>query len=94
MDEHFKTLLVQAIREIGPDDQDRGAKDATLQRYSELLVNAMHTNSIVIDIEERKRLKQMKKLALTYPNQELAAQLIAKIDFQLAWLKLRLNSVY
>lgn len=38
MNERIKELLVQAIREVGPDDADRGAKEKTLERFAELLV--------------------------------------------------------
>lgn len=38
MNERFKELMVQAIRECRPDDMDNGAKDKTLQRFAELIV--------------------------------------------------------
>lgn len=38
MNTKWKLLLVQAIRECGPDDDDNGAKDKTLQRFAELMV--------------------------------------------------------
>lgn len=38
MNTKWKTLMVQAIRECYPDDGDNGAKDKTLQRFSELMV--------------------------------------------------------
>jgi hypothetical protein len=34
----FKMLLVQAIQECGPDDDDDGAKVKTLERFAELII--------------------------------------------------------
>ena len=38
MNERFKELLVQSINEIGPDDNDKGAKEKTLEKFAELIV--------------------------------------------------------
>jgi hypothetical protein len=38
MHPRIKELLIQAIREVGPDDADRGAKEKTLEKFAELVV--------------------------------------------------------
>jgi hypothetical protein len=38
MNERIRELLVQAIKEVGPDDDDNGAKEKTLERFAELIV--------------------------------------------------------
>lgn len=38
MNERIRKLIVQAIHEVGPDDADRGAKEKTLQKFAELVV--------------------------------------------------------
>lgn len=38
MNENIKKLLVKAIKEIGPDDDDNGAKEKTLEKFAELIV--------------------------------------------------------
>lgn len=38
MNPRFKELIVQSINEVGAADADRGAKEATLQRFAELIV--------------------------------------------------------
>lgn len=38
MNERIKELLIQAIKEIGPDDTDNGAKEKTLMKFAELIV--------------------------------------------------------
>ena len=38
MNERIKELLVKAIKEVGPDDDDNGAKEKTLEKFAELLL--------------------------------------------------------
>lgn len=38
MNERIKALLVRAIKEIGPDDADKGAKEKTLEKFAELII--------------------------------------------------------
>jgi hypothetical protein len=38
MNERIKELLVKAIKEVGPDDDDSGAKEKTLEKFAELIV--------------------------------------------------------
>jgi hypothetical protein len=38
MNERTKELLIKAIKEIGPDDDDKGAKEKTLEMFAELVV--------------------------------------------------------
>jgi hypothetical protein len=38
MNERIRELLVQAIKEVGPDDDDNGAKEKTLERFAELIL--------------------------------------------------------
>lgn len=41
MNERIRELLVKAIKEVGPDDADRGAKEKTLEKFAELIVKEM-----------------------------------------------------
>jgi hypothetical protein len=38
VNERIKELLVKAIKEVGPDDDDNGAKEKTLEKFAELLL--------------------------------------------------------
>jgi hypothetical protein len=38
MNERIQELSEQAIKEVGPDDDDNGAKEKTLERFAELIV--------------------------------------------------------
>ena len=35
MNERIKELLIKAIKEIGPDDDDKGAKERTLEKFAD-----------------------------------------------------------
>jgi hypothetical protein len=39
MNERIEELLIKAIKTVGPDDQDKGAKEKTLEKFAELIVN-------------------------------------------------------
>jgi hypothetical protein len=38
MNEQIRKLLVKAIKEVGPDDDDNGAKEKTLEKFAELII--------------------------------------------------------
>ena len=38
MNERIRELLVKAILEVGPDDDDNDAKEKTLEKFAELIV--------------------------------------------------------
>ena len=38
MNERIKELLIESIRTVGPDDEDKGAKEKTLEMFAKFII--------------------------------------------------------
>jgi len=63
MNKQIKELLVKAIKEVGPDDADRGAKEKTLEKFAELIVR-----ECLYVLEKNISPLQMKSFVDEYPE--------------------------
>jgi hypothetical protein len=38
MNERIKELLIESIRTVGPDDEDKGSKEKTLEMFAKFII--------------------------------------------------------